>query len=230
MQLAGYCKLWSQDVAIHQLTSNHRTRWLAVWSRRDIPCQKQRERFVCAIHRRLSWDDNKHQHALPSALADDLVLHTPQMQIYGDRNLLPPARKVRVGEDATIQQVLAQRLAMQGEYLPTLCASYTAQHLLQKAHIESKGIFATLTQRDDCFSFIDPFVFVTLFGTTDSTALPVALRTAFHQLGNAISQIHALVAVLIAMEGVSGEPFQKLSLVQQCWEGRLSSDKAMISL
>ena len=154
-----------------------------MWSRHDIPCQKLHDRFVCAIHRRLSWDDNKHQHALPSALADDLVLQPPQMQIYGDRNWLPPARKVRVSEDATIQQVLAQRLVMQGEYLPTLCASYTAQHLLQKEHIESKGIFANLTQRDDWFSFIDPFVFVPLFGTTDSIALPVALRTAFHQLG-----------------------------------------------
>ena len=37
MQLAGYRKVWSQDVAIHQLTCNHRTRWLAIWARMDVP-------------------------------------------------------------------------------------------------------------------------------------------------------------------------------------------------
>lgn len=69
-------------------------------------------------------------------------------------------------------QVLSQRLIQHGEYLPTLCASYTAQHLLQRDHIAAKGLFANLVQRDDKFCFIDPFVFVTPFGTTDSIVLP----------------------------------------------------------
>ena len=75
---------------------------------------------------------------------------------------------------------------------------------------------------------MDPLVFVSLFGTTDSIALPTVLRTAFHQIGNAISQKHALVALLFAVESIAGDPVQKLALVQQCWEERLTSDKAMI--
>lgn len=228
LQLAGYQKLWSQDVAIHQLTGNHRTRWLAVWARHDVQGQKIHERFVCSIPRRLSWRDEKHQHLLPSALAEDLVLKPPQMLIYGDRNLLPPAKRSRVGEDASTEQVLTQRLVQQSEYLPTLCASYSCQHLLQQEHLISKGIYASLISKNEQFCFIDPFTFVVLFGTSDSIGLPTDLRKAFHQLGNAITQTHALIPILIAMEGVTGENFQKLSLVQQCWDDRLTIDKALI--
>ena len=126
------------------------------------------------------------------------------------------------------QRVLAQRVLQPGEYLPTLCASYTAQHLLQRDHIESKGLFASLVHRDGTFSFVDPFTYVSLFGTTDSVGLPVAIRSAFHQLGNAISQIHGLIGLLAGLEGVTGETFPKHSLVLQCWDDRLTSENAIV--
>ena len=228
LQLAGYHKVWSQDVAIHQLTSNYRTRWIAAWVRSDIPSQKCRERFLCTVDRRLNWNDAKHQRSLPSSLEADLVLQAPQLQVYGDRALLPPAKRGRDGESMDQEQVLTQRLVEHGEYLPTLCASYTAQHLLQRDHIESKGLFANLAHRDGKFCFIDPFVFVTLFGTTDSVALPTELRSAFHQLGNAISQIHALIGLLVGLEGVTRETFPKNALVLQCWGDRLTAGNAII--
>ena len=227
LQLAGYHKMWSQDLAIHQLTSNYRTRWLAVWVRNDIPFSKCQEHFTCTADRRLSWNYAKHQHPLPSSLEEGLVLQAPQLRVYGDYHLLPPAKRGR-GDDLTESQVLSQRLVQHGEFLPTLCASYTAQHLLQRDHIESKGLFANLVQKDGKFCFIDPFVFVTLFGTTDSIALPTELRTAFHQLGNAISQIHALFGVLVGIEGVTKEPFQKQALALQCWDDRLTADSAIV--
>ena len=98
----------------------------------------------------------------------------------------------------------------------------------QKNHVEAKGIFATLLQQQDELRLIDPFVFASLFGTTASLASPTDIRKAFHQLGNAISQIHALVASLFAVEGVSGELTPKLALIPQCWEDRLTVDKALI--
>lgn len=156
LQLAGYRKIWSQDLAIHQLTGNHRTRWLSAWCRKDVGFQPSQERLLCAANRRLPWNDSKHLFALPQTLSDGLKLTPDQMVIYGNRDLLPPAKKVRVAEGADGHQVLVQRVAHSGEYLPTLCASYTGQHLLQREHIESKGIFATLTRRDDEFCFIDP--------------------------------------------------------------------------
>ena len=105
--------------------------------------------IICSINRRVNWNDSKHLHALPSSLAEDLVLQPSQMKVYGERNLLPPAKRARVDEGASVQQVLEQGLAQRGDYLPTLCASYTAQHLLQREHLESKGICATLVQRND---------------------------------------------------------------------------------
>ena len=157
-----------------------------------------------------------------------LRLSQDQLQIYGDRNLLPPAKKARVIDGASLQQVLQQRVLQVGEYLPTLCASYTAQHLLQAEHVQNKGIFATLTSWHDEFRFIDPFVFASLFGTTATLGLPSDLRKAFHQLGNAISQLHALAAILFALEGVSGEPISKLAVLQQCWDDRLTAENALV--
>ena len=228
MQLAGYMRIWSQDVAIHQMTSNQRTRWLAVWCRQDVGGHKSAERLQCSIPRRIPWNDPKHLFELPSTLANSLKLSQAQLQIYGDRNLLPPAKKVRVIEGASLQQVLQQRVLQTGEYLPTLCASYTAQHLLQAEHAQNKGIFATLISVNDEFHFIDPFVFASLFGTTATLSLPSDIRTAFHQLGNAISQIHALAAILFALEGVSGEAISKLAILQQCWDDRLTAENAVV--
>ena len=228
LRLAGYRKIWSQDVAIHQLTGNCRTRWLAVWARQDIESAKIDERFLCAAARRLPWDDSRHMFTIPRSRQSELLLQPEQLQVYGDRGLLPPGKRAKVSENATSEQILEQRLLQQGEYLPTLCASYTAQHLLNREHLEAKGIFATLIRQNGDIRFIDPFVFVVLFGATDSLALPSVLRKAFHQLGNGISQLHALIAILFALEGVSGESHPKLALVQQCWEDRLTVDKAMV--
>ena len=228
LQLAGYKQAWSQDVAIHQLTGNYRTRWLAVWIRKDISASKTSERFLCMINKRLHWNHQKHMHELPRTLVEDLALRTTQESIYGDRALLPSAKRTKIDIEATVKSVLEQRLLLQGDYLPTLCASYSAQHLLQREHLEAKGIFATLVRQDDRFSFIDPFAFVSLFGTTDSIGLPQDIRTAFHQIGNAISQIHALIALLFGLECLGVEHAQKLQTVQQCWEQRLTSDSAFV--
>ena len=140
LQLAGYKQAWSQDVAIHQLTGNYRTRWLAVWIRKDISASKTSERFLCMINKRLHWNHQKHMHELPRTLVEDLALRTTQESIYGDRALLPSAKRTKIDIEATVKSVLEQRLLLQGDYLPTLCASYSAQHLLQREHLEAKGI------------------------------------------------------------------------------------------
>lgn len=195
LQLAGYQKVWSQDVAIHQLTANHRSRWLSVWRRQDVACQKSTERLLCATNRRVAWNDSKHLVALPASVRADLTLTPDQVQIYGNR-----AKKARVVEGSTTHQVLTERIAQGGEYLPTLCASYTAQHLLQKEHLELKGIFAALTHKNEEVCFIDPFVFVSLFGTTDSIALPADLRKAFHQLGKPSRKSTALLPFFLRLK------------------------------
>ena len=92
LQLAGYRCFWSQDVALHQLTGNHRTRWLAVWLRLDIYGEKSRERILCAALHRTPWNDSKHQFALPFELVRHLQLDEQQLNVYGDRLLLPPAK------------------------------------------------------------------------------------------------------------------------------------------
>ena len=95
MQLAGFLRIWSQDVALHQITGNHRTRWLAVWCRRDVDAQKIGERIQVSSHHRVAWDDPMHRFDLPFSLVENLRLTDDQLNVYGDRNFLPPGKKVR---------------------------------------------------------------------------------------------------------------------------------------
>lgn len=213
---------------LHQLTGNHRTRWLAVWCRSDIVGEKTRERILCSAQRRMPWNDPQHRFALPFELVQALQLNEQQHDVYGDRLLLPPAKQARLSEDALREDVLQQRLVQGNDYLPTLCASYAAQHILQQNHVETKGIFASILYEQGHFHFLDPFPFASLFGTTATLVLPSDLRTAFHQLGNAISQLHGLVATLFALEQVSANSYPKLVLLQQCWDDRLTSSNAIV--
>ena len=41
MQLAGYTMVYSQNVSVHELTHNLRTRWFGVWIRTDVAAAKE---------------------------------------------------------------------------------------------------------------------------------------------------------------------------------------------
>lgn len=163
-----------------------------------------------------------------SLLKRALILDDGRKCVYANHKLLPPAKRIKAADDASEQEVLAAKNISEQDYLPTLCASYTPQHLLHKEHWQTRGLFAGLKTDGYNFTFVDPFVFLSMFGATGTIVLPKDLNLAFHRVGNAILQIHGLVALLFATQGVSGDALPKLALVRQCWSERLTSLSAVV--
>ena len=49
LNLIGYHKVWQQVVRQHQLSHNHRSRWLAVWARLDLGLQPHEMVFFASF-------------------------------------------------------------------------------------------------------------------------------------------------------------------------------------
>lgn len=110
--------------------------------------------------------------------------------------------------------------------MPTLCASYTKQHLLNPQHLAEKGIFAVLTCDDNQISFLNPLMFVGLMGVPDgsSVVLPVDVGVAFHQLGNCISVQHALTAICIGLVAASVTSVNIRDTVIRSFQNRIKAE------
>ena len=227
MNLVGFVLIWKQVVPLHALTHNNRTRWLAVWVRAG---EKPRA-LDCHVHLaaspRAPWSDACYSFSLPTKIRDQLFLNAEEQEIYGDWTLLPPAKRARY-QDTEPSVVLRARVASTSDSLPTLCANYTVQHCLSSSHLQHRGLFASLQLLDKSFAFLDPVRFACLLGPTTAIAMPLTQADAYHHLGNAIAVPHALLALTVGLVAVTPIDVNIPSLVQTCWNERLTSHNALL--
>ena len=224
-KLLGYKLVWQQVVPTHMLTNCFRTRWLAVWLRNDIPGKPIDAFFELKDVPITPWFAPLNRLFVPESIKTQLALDEQARKMYADPELLPPAKRFK---HATEADVLRSRRVSHDQPLPTLCASYSAQHLLDARHLRSKGIFASLQIIDDCVLFLDPLLFVVLFGTCDKICLPTDLNSAFHMLGNAICVPHSLLACSVGFASILDFDWHPANLVLECWSDRLSSQSAIV--
>lgn len=130
--------------------------------------------------------------------------------------------------DASVQQVLKERVQDPYETLPTLCASYGNQHNLSSTHLAERGIFAVLDHDGKDFFFIDPFAHCALLGATESIAVSFKMVLAFRQVGNAISVPQAILTLGVGFRALLKWDFAVKDLVLQCWAARLTSFSSFI--
>ena len=227
LKILGYALVWQQVVPLHQLTHNSRTRWLAIWKRADVPCQAFDTTVIPRAPPLSPWHSPLNCFWLPEDLKQQLVLKPEARECYANPQFLPPAKRVRLTEGTGLE-VLLKRVPPANEALPTLCCSYSKQHEIEAAHLSDKGIFASLVQCGDDFAFLSPLSFVSLFGSTGKVVLPCDVHQAFHVLGNAIAQPHALLALAIGLVSLSNAPVSILALVQECWHDRLTAENAFV--
>ena len=95
----GYKTLWTQVMPFHELSHHHRTRWLCIWIRFDIPAQPLGFELPCSITPRLAWNDECYQFTLPSVWKHQVSLSASEAKIYNDPALLPPAKRARLRPD-----------------------------------------------------------------------------------------------------------------------------------
>lgn len=227
LKILGYALLWQQVVPLHQLTHNSRTRWLAIWKRSDVSCQAFDTTIIPRAPPLTPWHSPLNCFWLPEDLKQLLVLTPEALRCYANPQFLPAAKRARLATGSS-QEVLQRRVPSPTDALPTLCCAYSKQHELEAAHLADKGIFASIVQVGDVFAFLSPLTFVSLFGSTHKVVLPCNVQQAFHVLGNAIAQPHAMLALAIGLVSLSNAPVSVLSLVQESWHDRLTADNAIV--
>ena len=224
-RLLGYKSVWQQVVPTHFLTHMSRTRWLAVWIRHDIPGKCIDAVFELRPNQFTPWHAAGNKLFAPDQIHKQLVLDEHLRQIYGDPNLLPPAKRYRYTSPT---QVFEIRQAQVTSPMPTLCASYTKQHCLSSEHVREKGIFASLQIIDDQVLFLDPLRFIALFGSVGKVTIPCEINLAFHILGNAIIVPHALLACSVAFSAIGDFRWTPTGLVAECWQDRLQFASSIV--
>ena len=219
----GYKQCWSQIIPLHNFTGMKRSRWISLFIRLDVQEFDVVGFLKLADPLHKMWSDPAYDFFLPSDVVDQLQLTEDLKLIYGDPKFLPCTKRDQFGQKPKLIDVLDSRCLMPDENMPTLCASYASQHELDCKHLANRGIFAALCKKGDKYAFIDPARFAALLGVTADQGItfPKNIADAFHQLGNSISVVHAMIGVSIALTvlGFSRQPI--MYNVVKCWEDRI---------
>ena len=227
----GYRYYWSAVVPYEHLSSMARTRWLAIWIRHDISTDGSRGMFRLSDVQKKGWNDDAFSFPVPDQIQHQLILRGDLTSIYGDFDLLPPSKKSVFGETKpSVDAVLQTRCIRDNQFLPTLVASYTQQHLLAKTHLTTKGIFAYLMQMPQGVAFVDPFRFASLLGATtcEIVAIPIKTEYAFKGLGNAIAVPHAMLTILVGLNATKFLGGNITSIIQDCWNDKVTANNSIV--
>ena len=148
-----------------------------------------------------------YQFALPKVWSDQTKLSDSEAAIYNDPSFLPSAkRQCTACAERNGFEGLQARAPSFREPLPTLCASYTAQHLLDRSYLMQKGTFAFPKESQGQYRFFDPAHFCSLCGALDEVIMPSKLTLAFHGVGNAISVPRSILCICVSLYAISSEP------------------------
>lgn len=225
---AGYTKVFSEVVPHHQISNHFRSRWLGVWARSDHDPGIMPFKIIPSVCPRLPWNSPQYDFSVPSIWAEQLKLSNSELEVYGNPVLLPAAKRARLSPDAKPSDVIEARFPNGSEPLPTLCASYSNQHMIQMSHLQAKGIFAILEHHPRGVSFFDPARFCALFGACDLLVLPSKLQEAFKCVGNAITVQHGILPILVGLQAVLKQPFDIHALLTRSWSDRMTGFNAVI--
>lgn len=231
MRIAGYRNIWSEVIQLEKISSMSRSRWLAVWLRSDLTSEINCGNFKLVDVFRKGWNTPEFDFFLPDQIKHQLVLKTDLLNIYGNRDFLPPNKRWLFQTFPSSQiEVLNHRILGEFAIMPTLVASYTQQHHIDATHLSEKGIFAILTMIDGKFAFFDPFRFVCYLGAPCNECVPLPLKIdfAFKHLGNAISVPQALLCMIVGCKSLGLCDGLISSNINQCWNDRILSSKACI--
>lgn len=230
MQFAGYRSVWSQIMPYEAIANMFRTRWLAVWVRCDVKDVQSLGSFKIADVQKLAWNSSSYDFPIPGQLLHQMKLNAELKGIYGNPRFLPQAMKGRCGQPQNEHDVLKSRCIGVRETMPTLCASYTQQHLIDESHLSCKGIFAALNYVQDDFLFFSPLMCTALLGATiaEPVFLPVKLALAFRHIGNAIAVPHAVLTLAVALVSIKAIQLTISQTVLKAWQDRMMTSNTIV--
>ena len=230
MNHLGYKQVWEQIIPYHLLANHHRNRWFSVWVRHDVQATAVDNLFRLMVPPIIPWNDSRYHFSLPQQVMQQLRLSPEHMRTYGDLQLLPPAKRSRVQSAESTLQVVRARIPSPSDPLATLCSSYTQQHCLDRNHLERRGIFASITEDNNQFVFLDPVRFIALFGTVTNLAFPLDVAKAFQQIGNAVSVPQALLCFLVTLASTTSLQIPIQETLRKCWLSRIHADTTVLEV
>lgn len=219
----GYKRLWDDVSSLQTLSNTARNRWLGVWVRQDLFKQSRVPPTLPSPGFLDGWTDQIYCFDIPRQVQEQLVLTPSEQLIYGNFDYLPETKRGGLTCEATPKQVLNARVPSRHQPLPTLCASYTSQHLLSPQHLKERGIFAFLECTNGFHAFVDPFRFMSLFGILEPVAVSAKVALAFKQIGNAIAVPHAFMTLLSGISSLVEKPVNIQEAVLQAWTSRTNA-------
>ena len=228
LTLFGYKRVWEQVVSFHLLSDSSRNRWLAVWVRSDVCAFPVDANFTLRACPRMPWTDPEYDFDLPDSMTEQLQLCPSEAIKYADPKFLPPAKRARLQSQPEPEQVLEARMPDLTAPLPTLCAMYTSQHMLNDAHLANRGIYAAIVKRDKRFCFLDPIRWISMLGASTTVKMPSKIQVAFHHIGNAIATQHALLAVSVLLQSISKSKVHITNIVTKSWNQRHTATTSVV--
>ena len=228
---AGYRLVFSTILKLEDLTPMARSRWFAIWCRGDIKTDVPKSVAV-SDPCKLGWDHPVYRFFHPGQLAQMLVVSAELTEFYGDFKFLPLGMRGLCSNPDEPYAVLLSRCIQRHENIPTLCASYGSQHLLDSLHLERKGIFAPLFFSEDAFRFVDPFRCAALLGATPhfGTAISCNLVDAWANLGNSVAVPQALHTIVVLLRSLGLCKLPIAEVVMQCWNDRFKADSTIVGI
>ena len=229
LQAAGYKQAWSSVIPYDALAPMCRTRWLAVWIRNDASDVQTLGSFKLCDVQKIGWNSSIYDFPVPSQMSHQMKLTNELCYIYGDAKLLPSSKKLN-RPNPSPAEVLTARCISENEPMPTLCAMYSQQHLIDVNHLLGKGIFAALQCVNGKFQFFSPLLCAALLGAveTEPVFIPVKIAPAFLHLGNAISVPHAVLTLAIGFSAIKFIQNSVSQIVLKAWAERLTTTNTII--
>eukprot|EP00438_Fugacium_kawagutii_P008530 Skav211390 [mRNA] locus=scaffold1873:61809:72389:+ [translate_table: standard] len=220
----GYVMHWSTVTDIAQLTGCQRKRWLALFVRRDVQTLPVFGTFKISDTQVPKWSNDCFQFAVPDEIVEQLRLTPEQLHMYSQVQWFPPNKRHTLPANPTPADVLEARRLQPSAIMPTLCASYSQQHTLNREHLDTKGIFASLVECDGHWSFLSPLMFCGIFGTPQDqiVVLPVNIADSFKQLGNCIAPPHALLVILVGLSATAVFKQSIKQMIIKCYQNRMT--------
>ena len=196
---SGYILVGQKVLDIHEVCPTHRPRWIAIF--RHIDCNLKSPVHLEIPKPAINSNPSPLQFgavlAFDQAVDDRLFLSPQALDTLSDISLLPDHKKALVSSRASRPEILASRRGSQLDTTPTFMASYGHQHLLALKHLRIKGCLTHLLQpiQGPPRHWHPIEVFLLHLGLGGFFIDP-DWELAYRFLGNQISTVHALAALV----------------------------------
>lgn len=205
---SGFVPLWSKVFDINDQCPTRRPRWIAVF--RHVDCSTKVPASVRAPSVGQKPTPEQFDAVLPFDLTYDERLYPSQQakDILSDASLLPRLKRMLVRNKSCKEEVFAIRCGTPQDVTPTFMASYGHQHKLSLKHLRYKGCLTHLLRPSQGEPrHWHPSEILIMHMALEGFFIDPDWELAYKFLGNQISTVHAIIALVQVFNYLPNFPF-----------------------